>query len=93
MTKEERVDRFFRFHGRSFDYLKRSDMFIDLMDVLRSFDPARAMPDVQAKDSTEHSQHLLGRITGFNLALQALETLARPAEEQIPQESFEEQPV
>lgn len=70
MTTEQFLQR----HGAEWYQFRRSEAFPSLLEILRSFDPARTMPAVHADSATEHAQHLLGRIAGFNLAVNILET-------------------
>lgn len=96
MTREQRIDRFFKNNGRTWDYLRGTGVWEDLLDLLRSCDPAREMPDITVQSLTEHSQHLLGRISGFNLAVNILERLERPqTDDTEPETTFrpEEEPL
>lgn len=93
MTQEEKVARFFKYHGNSYNHFRRSEMWDDLIDLIRTCDPARKMPEVAANSGTEHSQYLLGRIAGFNLCLEALESVERPQEQNDPEAKFNEQEI
>lgn len=90
MTREQRVERFFKFHGRTWDYIRRSDAWEDLLDLIRAFDPCRDLPQVTAQSASDNSQHLLGRIAGFNAAVNVLETMERPTQESEPEANFSE---
>lgn len=65
---------FLKFHGQQWAELRRGQIFTDLLATLRSSDPARATPGVAAGDATANAQNLLGRIAGFNLAVNLLES-------------------
>ena len=69
MTKDQFLNRY----GPAWNELRRSELFSALLETLRDSDPARSMPAVMAQSATEHAQHLLGRIAGFNLAVNLLE--------------------
>lgn len=89
MTPEQFLQR----HGTDWNAIRRSELFPALVETLRSFDPSRAMPAVEASSATEHAQHLLGRIAGFNLAVNTLESgiaFAEPPQE--PTESYQDEP-
>jgi len=68
-------DKFLSRHGEAWLTHRSDPMFRDLIECLRAFDPARAIPNVTAKDATENTQHLLGRIAGFNLAINTIMAL------------------
>ena len=86
------AETFLKRHGEQWSAFRRDPMYPDLVELLRSFDPARQMDKVTAKDATENSEHLLGRIAGFNLAINAF-TILEPAEQLPPLEThYEEQP-
>ncbi len=70
MTKEQ----FLQLHGSDWANIRRSALYADLLATLRGYDPARLMPGVEATSATEHAPHLLGRIAGFNLAVNLLES-------------------
>jgi len=81
-------DQFLARHGEQWEAFKRDPMYKDLVDTVRTFDPARKMPEVPAKDATEHSSHLLGRIAGFNLALEIIDKLSVPQKTVDPEASW-----
>lgn len=60
-------------HGPQWAALQRDLMFADLLALLRTKDPARATPGLTSTDATENAQHLLGRISGFNLLMNFLD--------------------
>jgi hypothetical protein len=68
-------DQFLTRHAEQWQVLRRDPMWRDLIETIRTFDPCRAMPAVTAKDATENTQHLLGRIAGFNLAVNVITAL------------------
>lgn len=68
-------DQFLLRHGQPWTALKRDPMWKDLLETIRGFDPARSMPAVDSTAATENAAHLLGRITGFNLAVNVIEAL------------------
>lgn len=63
-------------------------MWEDLMDLLRSHDPSRDLPQVTAQSASENAQHLLGRIAGFNAAVNTLDAIERPQTQEEPEPSF-----
>lgn len=71
MTPETFLSR----HGAQWLVLRRDPMWTDLLETIRAFDPSRAMPAVSATDATNNAEHLLGRISGFNLAVNVLTSL------------------
>lgn len=71
---------FLKFHGEQWMPLCRTQMFKDLIELLRTSDPARALPGVDSVAATDHAQHLIGRIAGFNLAVNTLEKGIVPPE-------------
>jgi hypothetical protein len=73
MTAQQSVEMFVSRHGDNWLAFQRDPMFRDMMEMVRAFDPARAAPDIAASSATEHAQHLLGRIAGFNLVTNLLD--------------------
>lgn len=83
-------DQFWKFHGPTWNEFRRSDTFPALLDVLRNRDPARATPALTSTDATECAQHLLGRISGFNLAVNTIEALKQDEPAQEPEVNYTE---
>lgn len=96
MTLEERKERFFKFHGQLFGRVKRTDMWEDLLDLIRAHDPARELVNVPVDNVKipECSPFLLGNSRGFNVAIATLESLKQDdGAEQPPEAKFEETPI
>tara|TARA_R110000868_G_scaffold64854_5_gene194628 strand:- start:3973 stop:4242 length:270 start_codon:yes stop_codon:yes gene_type:complete len=82
------IELFLKRHGENWEKLKRDPLFTDLIEAVRSCDPARAMHLVSAKDATDNTQHLLGRIAGFNLALNVIDGISLPQDSTPPEETW-----
>lgn len=80
---------FLKRHGEQWLVIKHDPLYRDLVEYLRSGDPARMMPDVEAQSATEHAQHLLGRIAGFNLAIKLLTSLEPSGAEALGEPTYE----
>jgi len=95
MTLEERQDRFFRFHGNLYGRVRRTDMWEDLLNLLRAHDPVRELINVPIDNVKvpESSPFLLGNSRGFNLAIGILETLQENKNEPEPETKFEGDPI
>lgn len=89
MTQELFISR----HGKQWTELRADPMYRDLIEYLRTCDPARTMPNITAKDTTEHSAALLGRIAGYNLILNAIDLLVPELTEQHPEATYADDPV
>ncbi len=88
------IDLFLKRHGEVWEAFKRDPMFIDLIETVRDCDPSRALPLVSATDATENTQHLLGRIAGFNLAINVItQKLVLMQVVEPPKETWTEQPI
>jgi len=93
MTIDERKERFFRFHGPRFRKLKASDMWIDLMELVRAHDPGRQLASVEISVliKADASPILLGNSRGFNTCMNIFEELEPPSATSEPEATFEEE--
>lgn len=95
MTKEQRLERFWRHHGQLFGRVKRTDMWNDFLEVMRAHDPARELPavDLRSTQVAEFSPYLMGNSRGFNLAINLMENLEAPDAQAEPEAEFSEDPL
>lgn len=92
MTAVEAIDQFTRRHAINWIAFQSDPMYRDLMECCRAIDPARAMPEVGAQSASEHSEHLLGRISGANLIINFLDHGIRlPVQYSEPEATWEEE--
>lgn len=85
------VDLFLKRHSQQWAELRRDPMWDDLVELLRSFDPARAMDSITAMDGTNNSSFLLGRIAGFALCMNAFTGIEIPSDNSTPEQNYEQQ--
>ncbi len=83
-----KIETFLSRHGEVWEQFKRDPIYPDLIATLRALDPSRSMHLVTAKDATENTAHLLGRIAGFNLAIGIMEEIQLQQSNAMPEETW-----